>query len=226
MHPTGQAVAGPAEPSRPYHHGRLREALIEAGLELTRTGGPAALGLREVTRRVGVSPNAAYRHFADRGALLAAVAGRVQQAMADRMTATDHADAGARRRDPAVRAVARLRAVGLGYIGFALDHPGWFDLAFAGPVLEAARTARPEEVAPPYAALVAALDALVTAGALEPEHRPGAEWPCWSAVHGFAVLAVHGPLAGRPAVECDLLAARTVDAVIAGLPLRTTSTRG
>ena len=53
-----------------YHHGDLRTALIDAGLHLTRTGGPDALTIREATRRVGVSPNAAYRHFADRDALL------------------------------------------------------------------------------------------------------------------------------------------------------------
>ncbi|MGB7867270.1 MAG: TetR family transcriptional regulator, partial [Mycobacterium sp.] len=46
-----------------YHHGDLRAALIDAGLQLTRAGGPDALTIREATRRVGVSPNAAYRHF-------------------------------------------------------------------------------------------------------------------------------------------------------------------
>lgn len=56
---------------KPYHHGNLREALLEASLEITREGGADALSLRDATRRAGVSPNAAYRHFADRDALLA-----------------------------------------------------------------------------------------------------------------------------------------------------------
>ncbi|WP_460810871.1 TetR/AcrR family transcriptional regulator [Microlunatus endophyticus] len=68
-----------------YHHGNLREALIAAGLELTRVGGAAALTLRDATRKVGVSPNAAYRHFADRDSLQAAVAERIQHDMAAQM---------------------------------------------------------------------------------------------------------------------------------------------
>jgi hypothetical protein len=105
-----------------------------------------------------------------------------------------------------------LRAVGMGYIKFALDEPGWFTVAFFGAV-------NPDETAgaPPYLALVDALDAMVAAGALAPERRDGAEWPCWSAVHGFAELALHGPLryAGRRDVQA--LARRTVDDIVAGV---------
>src|SRR5882724_10420315 len=56
-----------------YRHGDLRRALLEAGVDLARDGGPHAVVLREATRRAGVVPNAAYRHFASREALLAAV---------------------------------------------------------------------------------------------------------------------------------------------------------
>jgi AcrR family transcriptional regulator len=187
-----------------YHHGDLRTALIDAGLALTRTGGPEALTIREATRRAGVSPNAAYRHFVDREALLSAVATAIQHRMAARM---------ARRHGSAVPdAGDRLRAVGMGYIKFALDEPGWFTVAFFGAV-------NPDETAgaPPYLALVDALDAMVDAGELSAEQREGAEWPCWSAVHGFAELALHGPLryAGRRDVEA--LARRTVDDIITGV---------
>jgi AcrR family transcriptional regulator len=185
-----------------YHHGDLRTALIDAGLALTRTGGPEALTIREATRRAGVSPNAAYRHFADREALLGAVASAIQHRMAAQMQGSS------RRRG----AGDQLRAVGIGYIKFALDEPGWFAVAFFGAV-------NPDETAgaPPYLALVDALDAMVAAGALAPERRDGAEWPCWSAVHGFAELVLHGPLryAGRRDVE--VLARRTVDDIVAGV---------
>jgi AcrR family transcriptional regulator len=194
-----------------YHHGDLRAALIDAGLHLTRTGGPDALTIREATRRVGVSPNAAYRHFADREALLRAVATAIQH----RMAATMHSPA--RRRGSAGRqACDRLRAVGAGYIKFALDEPGWFAVAFFGAV-------QPDETAsaPPYLALVDALDAMVDAGVLSPTRRDGAEWPCWSAVHGFAELALHGPLRGANRREVESLAQRTVDDIIAGVRLRT-----
>lgn len=190
-----------AEPKRRYHHGDLRAALVTAGLELTRTGGPDALGIREVTRVVGVTPTAAYRHFADRQALLTAVAERIQEAMADRMRA------------PRPRPVTALHAVGLGYLEFALDEPGWFATAFFG----AGTTAPADRLPAPYSALVAALDAMRDCGALTERQRADAQWPCWSAVHGFAELALHGPLRGRPRPELDALAARTVDAIIAGL---------
>jgi AcrR family transcriptional regulator len=187
-----------------YHHGDLRTALIDAGLHLTQTGGPDALTIREATRRVGVSPNAAYRHFVDREALLGAVATAIQHRMAARMARRHAADA-----------TERLRAVGLGYIKFALDEPGWFTVAFfsADPVALSEETAS----APPYLALVDVLDAMVQDGTLSPDRRAGAEWPCWSAVHGFAELALRGPLRHASRREVDTLAARTVDDIIAGL---------
>lgn len=199
-----------------YHHGDLPAALIDAGLQLTRAGGPGSLTLREATRRVGVSPNAAYRHFADRDALLRAVAIAIQHRMAVRMQSPARRGSGARR-----QARDRLRAVGLGYIGFALDEPGWFTVAFFGPDITTA-TAGQHDVtaAPPYLALVEALDAMVAAGELSPARRRGAEWPCWSAVHGFAELALHGPLRGASRREVESLAARTVDDIIAGLSRR------
>ena len=61
-------------PKRRYHHGDLKRALLDAALELVRTKGAEAFTLREVARRAGVSHNAPYRHFRDRGELLAAVA--------------------------------------------------------------------------------------------------------------------------------------------------------
>ena len=194
-----------------YHHGDLRAALIDAGLHLTQTGGPEALTIREATRRVGVSPNAAYRHFADREALLTAVAAAIQHRMAGRM------ESAARRRssaEPGAR--ERLRAVGIGYIKFALDEPGWFAVAFFGADLTGLEQ-NGTATAPPYLALVDALDAMVDAGALSPERRVGAEWPCWSAVHGFAELVLHGPLRDARRRDVETLAGRTVDDIISGV---------
>jgi AcrR family transcriptional regulator len=191
---------------RPYHHGNLREELVTAGFALTRAGGASALSMRDVTRRVDVSPTAAYRHFADRDALLAAIADRIRAGMADRMRTFEPEDASPR---------GLLRAVGLGYIGFALAEPGWFDVAFG--TIEPASDADPGSLPPPLRLLVAALDGLAASGALDPGAREGAEWPCWSAVHGFAVLALHGPLRGLPRDAVWAAAERTVDDVIAGL---------
>src|SRR5690554_2247801 len=114
-----------------YHHGGLREALLEAGLEMAREGGPDAVVLREATRRSSVSPNAAYRHFADRQALLDAVSASAQGLAADRMEEalasaplTGNREADARQ---------RLRAVGAGYLAFAREQPGLFRAAFTVP---------------------------------------------------------------------------------------------
>jgi AcrR family transcriptional regulator len=199
------------EPKTAYHHGDLRAALIDAGLQLTRAGGPEALTIREATRRVGVSPNAAYRHFADREALLSAVATAIQSRMAARMQSS-----GRRRGSRERQARDRLRAVGLGYIGFALDEPGWFTVAFF-----AADTPNETALAPPFVALVEALDAMTEAGVMPRERRDGAEWPCWSAVHGFAELALRGPLRGARRGELESLGQRTVDDIIAGVSRRT-----
>lgn len=201
-----------------YHHGNLRTALVEAGLELTRAGGPDGLALREVTRRVNVSPTAAYRHFADRHALLAEVAARVQDAMAERMQAQQMQAQHRREAGPH----GALRAVGLGYIDFAVTEPGWFEVAFFGPQQPSGPRAvtppiAPTRVPPPFALLMAALDELVTAGVLSPADRIGAEWPCWSAVHGFAELVVHGPLRDQPPELVQELAERTVDVAVAGV---------
>src|SRR6187431_1925191 len=107
---------------RAYHHGDLRAALLAAGLELAR-GGVDAVTVREVTRVAGVSPNAAYRHFADHRSLVVAVALEAQAALADAMVARISAlTSGLEGPDAAI---ARLRGVGLGYIDFALAEPGW-----------------------------------------------------------------------------------------------------
>lgn len=199
------------ESQRRYHHGDLRAALITTGLELTRTGGPDALRLREVTRLVGVTPNAAYRHFTNHNSLLSAIAAEIQDRMArsmrERTVATEA-------QDPAAVAIARLRGVGLGYVDFAIDEPGWFRLAFFSP-----RTIeRPDgNVAPPLSLLHEALDDLVAAGVISPDRRAGAEWSCWSTVHGFAELSIHGPLHDQESKRVRMLAERVVDDIITGV---------
>jgi AcrR family transcriptional regulator len=199
-----------------YHHGNLREALIETGLDLTRRGGPDALAMREVTRLLGVSPTAAYRHFTDRDDLLGAIARRIHELMAQRMRSHLSPPSDESVDAAATLARDRLRAVGLGYVTFALAEPGWFEVAFAS-----ANAFRPPEedapLAPPLGMLVAALDALTVAGVLGATARRGAEWSCWSAVHGFAMLALHGPLRFQADDLVREAAERTVDDIVAGV---------
>ncbi|SDH11315.1 TetR/AcrR family transcriptional regulator [Microbacterium pygmaeum] len=203
--------------TRTYHHGDLRRVLIEEGLELARAGGPDAVTLREVTRAVGVSPNAAYRHFADRQDLVRAVAADSQNALAKAIAA--RVEATPADLSPAAASVERLRRIGLAYIQFAREERGWFELAFAVQDEEPSVgiVTLDDEVVAPFQLLLDALDGMVAAGALNAARRPAAEWACWSAVHGFADIAVHGPLQWQPPPVIDALAAAVVEAAITGV---------
>jgi AcrR family transcriptional regulator len=112
--------------ARGYHHGNLREALVEAGVELARTGGPGAVQLRAASRQAGVSHNAAYRHFANQEDLLAAVAERCMTRLGLLMIERTN---GVTARGHIRRARARLQAIGRAYIEFARTEPGWFRTA-------------------------------------------------------------------------------------------------
>ncbi|WP_347976675.1 TetR/AcrR family transcriptional regulator [Microbacterium sp. ProA8] len=204
-------------PLRTYHHGDLRHALIGEGLQLARTGGPAAVTLREATRAAGVSPNAAYRHFTDRDALVRAVAREAQLALAGAITA--RVEATPADLAPAAAAVERLRRVGTAYIDFARAERGLFETAFFTQDTHAndAIVTLDDQIVAPFRLLMDTLDAMVDAGALAPERRPYAEWACWSAVHGFADIAVHGPLRWQPESVVDALAAAVVEAAITGV---------
>jgi len=186
------------EVTRRRARGAVRDGLVAAGLELARTGGPEAVLLREATRLVGVVPNAAYRHFADRDELLAAVCAAAMRELSDRMAAGvarvrgKHGDAAAAGR--------RLGAIGSAYLEFAREEPGLFATAFAVPQQHeyAATLDGTGRDLSPLGQLRAVLDELVVAGVLEPGRRDGIEYPIWSTVHGFAVLAGQGPLRDVP----------------------------
>ncbi len=176
----------------------MRDALVAAALELARTGGPEAVALREATRMVGVVPNAAYRHFANRDELLAAVSAAAMRELAGRMAAKvarvrgKHSDPAAARR--------RLGAIGTAYLEFAREEPGLFTTAFALPQQHAYRALddRTGQDRSPLGQLRTAVDELVDAGVLDRKRRDGIEYPIWSAVHGLAVLVGQGPLRDVP----------------------------
>lgn len=220
MTPSIASEAGPTAGAgrSTYHHGDLRRALLDAGLDLAREGGPDAVVLREATRRVGVSANAAYRHFADRDALLDEVVSRAQSLAADVIAAEIEAASDVIGSGRLAR--ARFRAVGLGYLRFAMSEPGLFRTAFAVPT-DLSRSASAEAAGAcgrtPFQLLGDTLDEMLNAGALPPEQRPGAEMLAWSAVHGLAMLALEGPLRDLPPSFVDEMAPRLVRMVDLGL---------
>src|SRR5438132_3905474 len=201
-----------------YRHGDLRRALLDAGVDLARNGGPDAVVLREATRRAGVVPNAAYRHFASRQELLQAVRSAALSALAVAME--DELAALPRGLSPADFARASLRAIGIGYLQFAQTETGLFRTAFAVPE-ELRGVAAPGGAGNsglnPFQLLGTALDRLVKAGVLPAARRPGAEYLAWSAVHGLAMLVIDGPLRRFTDAEMQGIEQRVLDMVEKGL---------
>jgi AcrR family transcriptional regulator len=201
-----------------FRHGNLRTALLEAGIELARGGGPDAIVLREATRRAGVAPNAAYRHFSSHRDLLQAVRAAALSSLA---TAIEAEIANVRQnRLPAESAREMLRAVGTGYLKFALAETGLFRTAFSIPDqvegdTDAAKAGK--SGLNPFELLGSALDLMVKSGVLPRDRRPGAEYLAWSAVHGLAFLIIEGPLSHASGKEIRALSDRLLQMVEKGL---------
>lgn len=197
-----------SEKARPYHHGDLRNALVTAAAELAETGGPEAVTVRAAARRVGVTPTAAYRHFTNHEELLDAAQEQAQQTL---FAAMGEVLAGLA---PEADAVARLSAIGHGYITFAQREPGLFRTAFCS---KPEPTGPGEWNAPAFKLLSTVLDELVEIGFTDPAHRPDAEYAAWAAVHGMASLIVDRAVSHLTADERAAAIARTLDLVRFGL---------
>ncbi|MFE5029963.1 TetR/AcrR family transcriptional regulator [Streptomyces sp. NPDC056656] len=109
--------------SSSYHHGDLRAACLRAARELLEESGSAGLSLRAVARRAGVSAAAPYRHYADRDALVSAVAAEGYRELAAHLAAAH----------PSPTTPDELSAVAVAYVRFALDRPAMFRVMFAEP---------------------------------------------------------------------------------------------
>lgn len=183
---------------------------------MARDSGPDAVVLREATRRVGVVPNAAYRHFADRRALLRAVA---QAALAQLAAAMESELANLPPAGSAESARTRMRALVAGYLRFAQTEPGLFRAAFS--TTDVANTVEPAATGPggmtAFELLSAAIEDLVETGVLPPDRRPGAEYFVWPAVHGLAVLLIDGPLRGLSPAQAHDAGKRLMDSIERGI---------
>ncbi len=179
--------------SRQYHHGDLRSALVAAGSKLLEKQGLAALSLREAARRAGVSHNAPYRHFADREALLAAVAEDGFRLLALRLEEAGRGGG---------------REMGEAYVKFALEHPQLFRLMFGGQIQIDRYPALREQAARAHGALSKALS-----GVGSERDAANAAAAAWSLVHGLAQLLLDGHLSKAAGADPRAFAREVIGAI-------------
>jgi AcrR family transcriptional regulator len=178
--------------TRPYRHGNLPAALLDAARQILDENGSQAVGLRETARRVGVSATAAYRHFTSKDDLLASVAAEGFRELAAAMQG-------------ATRGPNLLTRAGLAYIEFARQNPGLFRLMF-GPIL-AERTKYPAL----HTATIG-VEELLLRGVADLDQRAFddnlAAMTAWGLVHGLSHLIVDGffPAARAMAQAEEILA--------------------
>jgi AcrR family transcriptional regulator len=196
---------------RPYHHGNLRQVLLDAGVALIRKVGPKSFTMREVARRAGVSHNAPYRHFRDKDDLVSAIVGQGFE----RLSAAMIGQAAAGK-----TGVERLELCGLAYVNFALRWPGHFTAMF--------------DLAPRSGEGSLQVDDAASAGEMAFQTLVGFIVQCqnekvfpevdplpfalmaWSVVHGIAKLAVSGNLSSKKEDILDFTSKATA-ALIRGL---------
>ncbi|WP_293904814.1 TetR/AcrR family transcriptional regulator [Phenylobacterium sp.] len=165
--------------SRPYHHGDLRRALVDAARRLLEAEGPSALSLRAVAREAGVSPAAPYHHFKDKAELLDAVAKEGWEILGSQMAEAKTSAAG----------MQQLTALGVAYVCFARDNPALYRVMY-----DAARDkeALPAEMQDNKASAYCMVrDTMVEHGAdpTEEQHLELASAAAWCGAHGLAEMA-------------------------------------
>jgi AcrR family transcriptional regulator len=175
-----------------YHHGDLRAALVHAAMELLEESGEADLSLRAVARRAGVSPAAPYRHYADREALVSAVAAVGYRELAERLAAAH----------PSPSTPEQLASVAIAYVQFALERPALFRIMFTEPC-----DRDNDERVTATAAVSQYVRAIV--GRTFPQADAEAlATAIWALVHGLAFLHLDGKLDARsPTVVAERITA-------------------
>jgi AcrR family transcriptional regulator len=188
--PLAGSGKGSARRPRPYHHGNLRRALLDEALATIRASGVDALTLRAIGARLGVSRMALYRHFADKRALLAAVATEGFRTLRERLLA---AWEGGRDDDA-------FHAMGMAYVRFAVANPSHYRVMFGGAVDPPAEN--PELAAEAMGAFQALVDALASLQRSRVMRRDDDAMQMatyvWALVHGIAMLAIDGKLGTPP----------------------------
>jgi AcrR family transcriptional regulator len=188
-----------------YHHGDLRPALIQEAVRVIQTVGVESLTLRAVGERLGVSRTALYRHFADKSALLTAVASEGFRTLRLELLAAW----GQGGREP-------FDAMGLAYIRFAVAHPSHYRVMFGGAVEGAADAELMQEAGGAFQALVDAIVFQQQAGEMRADDPQQLARFIWAVVHGVAMLAIDGQIEHQGAVV-DQVARFSLDRLRSGI---------
>jgi AcrR family transcriptional regulator len=171
---------------RAYHHGDLARALVTAALDVIAKRGPEAFTLREVAAAVGVTHGAAYRHFADKEALLAAVAEEGYRGLAQKLASAANAPLA----DPSPR--GRIRALGGAYVEFAMARPAHYRVMWGPRVNEDGRFPSLEvAISEAFALVIAEFERGQEKGAFrndEPSRDLAVAF--WVAAHGYIELVL------------------------------------
>jgi AcrR family transcriptional regulator len=176
-------------PRRPYHHGNLRETLLQGAVRVIAEVGPAAFTLREVARRAGVSHNAPYRHFRDKDALLATVAAQGFRELTRAMREPGERPSKAPLNAP-LNALDKLKQSGLAYVAFAVRRPEHFTVMFDAPVVTSKDPEYAQASQEAFNTLVNYIRNCQEEGQLPAGNTLERTLYAWSLVHGIAKLAV------------------------------------
>ncbi len=191
-----------------YHHGDLRAALLAEAAAMIAEGGAASVTMRAIGRRLGVSRAAPYRHFADKTALLVAVAADGFNRLKDRLQTID--GGGPR------SGVERFRRMGEEYVRFAVENPAHYRLMYGKEALT--RQDRPElrEAAIAlFEQLVSVIQAHQRSGGIKQQDPRAQAYVAWSAVHGLASLWIEGHILATD--DIDGLIRQTTRTVLDGM---------
>lgn len=188
-----------------YHHGGLRDALVQATLEIADRDGTGAVSLSAAARRAGVSPQASYNHFRTKADLFAAAAEVVMRELTAAMLARA---VGARTPGE------RFERLGIAYVEFAAAHQARFRMLGAPELAD--KTGHPALLAAHASsstALVAVVEDCIAAGVVRSSDPHRLARAAWATVHGVASLVIEGQLVGDPAA----LARETIRVLFKGL---------
>ena len=191
-----------------YHHGDLRTALLAEAAAMIDEGGTSIVTMRALGRRLGVSRSAAYRHFADKSALLVAVATAGFDHLRDRLEAVG-ADG------PGV-GIDRLRQFGEVYVRFALENPGHYRLMYGKEAISREDLPELRQVANGlFDELVNVFRSYQRSGAIERQDPELQAYVAWGAVHGLASLLIEGQILTD--VDVDGLIRRMTSTLLDGM---------